>query len=86
MRSSNRKPPGYWKRAAERREQSLLRHMALLNEPHLTKVYTMARGHWVQAATTENMGSYMSEEGYIGRWMSVYLEKEFRDGELAISS
>jgi hypothetical protein len=86
MKSSNRKPPGYWKRAAERRELSLLRHMALLNEPHLTKVYTMARGHWVQAATTENMGSYISEEQYIGRWMSQHLEKEFRDEELAVTS
>ena len=58
---------------AQQDRAEIKRLRAALTEENLTKVYTMARGHWVEAATNENMGSVISEEAYIGRWMSKYL-------------
>lgn len=73
----DRKPPGFWKREARRSEQNLLFHMALLNEPNMVKVYTMALGNWVRAVSEENASSSISQEQYIGQWMSRYLERVY---------
>jgi hypothetical protein len=80
---NDRKPTGFWKREALRHEQSLLRHRVLLNEPHLTKVYTMALSNWVKHTFDQDWGEapHDYQERYIGWFMSKHLEKEYWEGE-----